>query len=212
MDLKDIRKEYARGGLKKCDAPSDPLALFDRWMREALEAGLTEPTAMVLATVSSEGEPSGRTVLLKEVRQGEFIFFTHYESRKGRQMQANPHVSLTFPWYGMERQVHVEGLVHKLPPEESDAYFRTRPRNSRIGAVISPQSRAIPGRMDLIRRFIRKQHEIGDGEVERPPQWGGYAVTPHRIEFWQGRENRLHDRLLYTREADGRWKIVRLAP
>lgn len=215
MDLSGIRKEYTRGGLNRRDVPPDPLILFEQWLATAVGAQeITEPTAMAVGTVSADCRPSIRTVLLKELRDGQFVFFTHYESRKGRQLAANPHIALSFLWYPLERQVHIEGTAERISPEESDAYFRSRPPGSRIGAAVSPQSRPIPGRAWLAEAYEAKlaEAESSDTPVERPEHWGGVAVTPVRIEFWQGRENRLHDRILYTRQDDGSWRIERLAP
>lgn len=211
-DIAQIRQEYTRSGLKRCEVPRGPFDLFESWLQEAIDAQLTEPTAMVVATVSADGQPSMRTVLLKELRGGQFIFFSNYDSRKGRQLAANPHIALSFMWYALERQVHIEGTATKLTPAESDAYFASRPFGSRIGALASPQSQPIPNRADLLRRFVHLKNQYEGLEVPRPEHWGGYAVTPSRIEFWQGRENRLHDRILYTPAADGRWETVRLAP
>lgn len=215
MDISGIRKEYTRGGLSRGDIPSDPLALFGKWLTEAVDTEqIAEPTAMVVGTVSADCRPSLRTVLLKELREGKFVFFTNYESRKGRQLADNPHIALSFMWYPLERQVHIEGTAERLPAEESDAYFRSRPLGSRIGSTVSPQSRTIPGRSELLRAYeeMRDEVEATGKSVERPAHWGGIAVTPLRIEFWQGRENRLHDRILYTLQADGSWRIERLAP
>lgn len=215
MDLSGIRKEYTRGGLNRRDVPPDPLILFEQWLATAVGAQeITEPTAMAVGTVSADCRPSIRTVLLKELRDGQFVFFTHYESRKGRQLAANPQVALSFLWYPLERQVHIEGTAERISPEESDAYFRSRPPGSRIGAAVSPQSQPIPGRAWLAEAYEAKlaEAESSDTPVERPEHWGGVAVTPVRIEFWQGRENRLHDRILYTRQDDGSWRIERLAP
>lgn len=201
-----------RGGLSLCGVPSDPFMLFDGWLREAVEARIAEPTAMVVATVSPEGRPSTRTVLLKKYGEGEFVFFTNYESRKGMQLAANPNISLSFVWYPLERQVHIEGTAAKMLPELSDGYFNTRPYDSRVAAIVSPQSRPIGSRMELLRAFVRAQRYYLDHEVGRPDGWGGYVVSPERIEFWQGRENRLHDRILYTLRPGGKWESVRLAP
>lgn len=215
MNISEIRKEYTRGGLCRDDLPADPLALFGKWLTEAVGTEqIAEPTAMVVATASADYRPSLRTVLLKELREGQFVFFTNYESRKGEQIAANPHVALSFMWYPLERQVHIEGTAERIPDEESDAYFRSRPLGSRIGSVVSPQSRAIPNRFGLLRKYEQLHNEVESTgmPVERPAHWGGFAVTPVRIEFWQGGENRLHDRILYTRQADGSWKIERLAP
>ena len=212
VNLAAIRQEYTKGGLRENELPDNPLALFSQWLQEAIDAKVDEPTAVLVGSVSPEGQPSTRTVLLKDLHDGKFIFYSNYESRKGRQLAQNPRTSLSFVWHQLERQVHVEGLVSKVPAQESDAYFKTRPYKSRIGARISPQSQPIPNRMQLMRKFVKEAaHWIGR-EVERPSNWGGYAVTPHRIEFWQGRPNRLHDRFLYTLQPDGTWKHERLAP
>ena len=188
INIADIRQEYTKGGLRENELPGDPLSLFSRWLQEAID------------------------VLLKGLHDGKFIFYTNYESRKGKQLEQNPHISLSFVWHALERQVHIEGIATKVPPEESDEYFRKRPYKSRIGARISPQSRPVKSRMQLIRAFVKEAaHWIGK-EVERPGNWGGYAVTPNRIEFWQGRPNRLHDRFLYILKENGEWQISRLAP
>ena len=181
INLAAIRQEYTKGGLKEGDLPDNPLSLFNRWLHEAIDAQVDEPTAMLVGTVSPEGQPSTRTVLLKDLHDGKFIFYTNYESRKGTHLAKNPYISLSFVWHALERQVHIEGIASKVPAGESDTYFRQRPYKSRI-------------------------------EVERPAHWGGYAVTPHRIEFWQGRANRLHDRFLYSLQPDGSWQKERLAP
>ena len=167
---------------------------------------------MLVGTVSPEGRPSTRTVLLKDLHDGKFIFYTNYESRKGSHLAKNPYISLSFVWHALERQVHIEGISSKVPAGESDAYFHQRPYKSRIGARISPQSRPLKSRMQLIRSFVAEAARWVGREVERPVHWGGYAVTPERIEFWQGRANRLHDRFLYTLQADGSWRKERLAP
>lgn len=211
-NLAGIRQEYTKGGLRESQLPNDPLLLFAQWLQEAIDAEVDEPTAVLVGTVSPEGHPSTRTVLLKDLHDGKFVFYTNYESRKGQQLAQNPHISLSFVWHQLERQVHIEGTATRVSAQESDDYFRKRPYKSRIGARISPQSQPIKSRMPLIRAFIKEAARWVGQEVERPAQWGGYAVTPHRIEFWQGRPNRLHDRFLYTLPADGNWKRERLAP
>ena len=210
--LANIRQEYTKGGLREASLPEDPLTLFSQWLQEAIDAGVDEPTAVLVGTVSPEGRPSTRTVLLKDLRQGEFIFYTNYESRKGKHLSQNPFISLSFVWHQLERQVHIEGVAHQVSASESDAYFNQRPYKSRIGARISPQSRPIKNRMQLITSFVKEATRWAGKEVERPEHWGGYAVIPHRIEFWQGRRNRLHDRFLYTLQLNGEWKKERLAP
>ena len=210
--LADIRQEYTKSGLRENELPDDPLSLFSQWLQEAIDAEVDEPTAVIVGTVSPEGKPSTRTVLLKGLHDGKFVFYTNYESRKGKQVAQDPYVSLSFVWHALERQVHIEGTAAKVEPAESDEYFRVRPYKSRIGARISPQSQSIKSRMQLMRAFVREAARWLGKNVERPANWGGYAVTPTRIEFWQGRPNRLHDRFLYTLQPDGEWEISRLAP
>jgi pyridoxamine 5'-phosphate oxidase len=210
--LADIRQEYTKSGLRENELPDDPLSLFSQWLQEAIDAEMDEPTAVIVGTVSPEGKPSTRTVLLKGLHDGKFVFYTNYESRKGKQLAQNPYVSLSFVWHALERQVHIEGTAAKVEPAESDEYFRIRPYKSRIGARISPQSQPIKSRMQLMRAFVKEAARWLGKNVERPANWGGYAITPARIEFWQGRPNRLHDRFLYTLQPDGEWEISRLAP
>ncbi len=212
INLADIRQEYTKGGLREKELPDNPLLLFSKWLQEAIDAKVDEPTAVIVGTVSPEGQPSTRTVLLKDLHDGKFIFYTNYESRKGRHLAGNPHISLSFVWYQLERQVHIEGIAAKVPAYESDDYFKTRPYKSRIGARVSRQSQPLESRMQLIRSFVKEAAQWIGKEVERPQEWGGYAVTPTRIEFWQGRPNRLHDRFQYTLLSDGNWKIERLSP
>lgn len=200
-----------RTDLEETNAPDDPLALFERWFEEALTSDPVDATAMTLATADAEGRPSARTVLLKGFDTGGFRFYTNYDSRKAHDLDVNPYAALAFWWDRLERQVRIEGPVKRLPAEVSDEYFATRPRGSQIGALASPQSRPIGGREKLESAFRRLSERFGDEPVPRPPNWGGYAVVPEAIEFWQGRENRLHDRLRYTREGDG-WERERLAP
>lgn len=212
INIGNIRREYIRGGLKESDVPANPIVLFEEWLEEAIKAEVNEPTAMLVATVSPEGQPASRTVLLKEIREGEFVFYTNYESRKGNHLANNPRISLSFVWHELERQVHVEGMADRLPPELSDAYFKSRPYKSRVGARISPQSQPITGRMQIIKDFVLEMAKNVTHEIERPGNWGGYAVSPVRIEFWQGRANRLHDRILYNLKEDNTWRKERLAP
>lgn len=212
-NISDIRREYTQNHLNKNETPSDPLELFRAWLEQAVNSDEKEPTAMLVSTATPDGHPSSRTVLLKEVTpDGRFVFYSNYESRKGRQIEANPYVSLSFVWHQLERQVHIEGKVEKVAPEQSDAYFRSRPYKSRIGARISPQSRPIGSRLEIVRAFAAESFRFAGKEVERPQWWGGYAVTPSRMEFWQGRSSRLHDRILYTMQENGRWEKERIAP
>ena len=212
INLASIRQEYTKGGLRESELPDNPFLLFSQWLQEAIDSKVDEPTAMLVGTVSPEGKPSTRTVLLKDLHDDKFIFYSNYESRKGRQLAQNPAISLSFVWHKLERLVNIEGTAEKVPPFESDKYLKKRPYKSRIGARISPQSQPIGSRMQLIRAFIREAARWIGKEVERPAHWGGYAVIPERIEFWQGRPNRLHDRIVYTLQPDGHWKKERLAP
>ena len=184
---------------------------FRRWFDETLAAGLHEPNAMTVATATPDGRPSARVVLLKGFDERGFVFYTNYEGRKGRELAENPHAALLFYWGELERQVRIEGRASRVPGEESDAYYESRPRGSRLGAWASAQSREVEGRDTLEERLRGLEAEHEGREVPRPPFWGGYRVEPEAVEFWQGRENRLHDRLVYRRSPDG-WKVVRLQP
>lgn len=210
ITLADLRKDYARGSLDETSADPDPIRQFHLWFQQALDAQLPEPNTMTVATVDANGQPSARIVLIKEVDERGFVFYTNYESRKGRNLAVNPKASLLFYWIELERQVRVEGIVEKTSGEQSDAYFHSRPLGSRIGAWASEQSREIASRAQLEAREQSVVERFG-AHPPRPPHWGGYRLAPNSIEFWQGRPSRLHDRLLYTRE-DGGWRISRLAP
>jgi pyridoxamine 5'-phosphate oxidase len=210
--MAEQRQEYSTGGLTEADAGTDPFALFRRWFDQAVAAGLPEPNAFVLATCTPDGVPSARMLLLKALDDTGFTFFTNYDSRKGREMAANPRVALVFPWHPLERQVRVEGTVAKVTPAESDDYFAHRPLGSRLGAWASRQSDVIPDRAFLEREHARLMAEYPDGVVPRPPHWGGYRVIPAAIEFWQGRPSRLHDRIRFTRSPAGGWTRERLSP
>ncbi|MCA8492047.1 pyridoxamine 5'-phosphate oxidase [Burkholderia arboris] len=211
--LADLRINYSRASLDEADAAPDPLAQFDRWFKEALAAKLPEPNTMTLATVGAAGRPSARIVLIKGVDERGFVFFTNYESRKGHDLAVHPQAALLFYWIELERQVRIEGRIEKTSAEESDRYFASRPLGSRIGAWASEQSAVIDSRATLEAREKAISERYGDNPP-RPPHWGGYRLVPDAIEFWQGRPSRLHDRLLYTRDAAASpgWTISRLSP
>ena len=210
MNLASLRQEYMRAGLSESDADRDPMRQFERWFEDALSAQLPLPNAMTLATVSRDGAPAARVVLLKGIERGGFVFYTNYESRKARELAALPRACLVFMWSALERQVRVSGTVEKVDAADSDAYFVTRPLGARHSAWASTQSETVASRSVLENAMAEVKARHGDAPP-RPPHWGGYRVTPSEIEFWQGRADRLHDRLLYRR-ADREWKIERLAP
>ncbi len=212
MTLADLRHEYARAGLNEADADPDPIRQFAAWLRQALAAQVPEPNAMTLATVGPDGGPSARIVLLKAFDAAGFTFHTNYDSRKGRELAANPHAALLFFWQELERQVRVEGTVARISEAESDDYFRTRPTGSRLSAWASRQSESVADRATLERRMEELAGKYQGCEVPRPPFWGGLRLRPEAIEFWQGRPNRLHDRLCYRRVAPEGWRIERLSP
>jgi pyridoxamine 5'-phosphate oxidase len=206
-----MRAEYENRGLDVSDVDSDPIVQFERWLHEAIEAGLIEPNAMVIATVDHEGRPHSRNVLLKGMGDGGFEFFTNYESHKALHLATNPAVALTFSWLGLHRQVNLIGMADRVEPAESDAYFAVRPRASQIGAWASLQSTELPDRETLEARFAAAAEGFEGGDVPRPDHWGGYRVRPDEIEFWQGRPNRLHDRIRYHRIGET-WSRRRLSP
>jgi pyridoxamine 5'-phosphate oxidase len=210
--IADLRREYSSRELTEEEAGMDPFALFHQWFDQAIAAELTDPNAMTLATATRDGIPSARVVLLKALDSRGFTFFSNYDSRKGQEMSNNPRVALVFLWHQLERQVRVEGVVEVVTPAESDAYYVTRPLGSKLGAWASRQSEVIPSREYLERQHADLMRKYHDGIVPRPPNWGGYRVLPTAIEFWQGRISRLHDRILFTRQADGSWARVRLSP
>lgn len=207
-----LRREYDGEGLHAAAMDPDPIRQFRAWFEDAIAAQLIEPNAMTLATAGSDGRPSARMVLLKGFDETGFMFYTNYESRKGRQLAENPWAALAFYWAPLDRQVRIEGGVERLAADESDAYFQSRPWGSRVGAWASHQSQVIDDRAALDRRAEDLMAEYQGREVPRPPYWGGYRLRPTAIEFWQGRPNRLHDRLRYRREVDGAWLIERLSP
>lgn len=210
--LADIRRDYSLEKLAEQNAATDPMVQFADWWKEVLNAGIDEPNAMTLATSSSDGIPSARIVLLKDFGTDGFVFFTNYNSYKGRQLAENPKAGLLFFWKELERQVRITGIVSKLRGEDNDAYFHSRPEASQIGAIVSPQSTVIESREWLDQRFNEKVKELEGKDIARPAHWGGYIVKPVIVEFWQGRPSRLHDRIQYTLEDDGSWHIERLAP
>lgn len=210
-DLAALRRDYTRADLTEQEADADPLRFFGRWFEEALKAGVREPNAMTLATVGDDGQPAARIVLLKGADERGFVFYTNYESRKGQELAARPRAALVFWWQELERQVRIEGAVEKVTGEESDAYFASRPRPSRLGAWASDQSRPLPDRETLEQRLADVSERYPEGAVPRPTHWGGYRVVPTLVEFWQGRASRLHDRIEYARTPEG-WTTRRLAP
>lgn len=212
MNLEQFRRDYLQGGLRRTDLPSDPFALFAAWQQQAIQSGLLDPTAMVLASVDADGQPSQRIVLLKNVDEQGFVFYTNYNSRKARELAANAKVALLFPWHVMERQVRISGEAVKVDAAESDKYFAMRPRESQLAAWASPQSSALESRQVLLDNLAGVRERFGDAEIPRPPFWGGYRVTPHAIEFWQGGGSRLHDRFCYSHQSEGGWRVERLAP
>jgi pyridoxamine 5'-phosphate oxidase len=208
----ELRIDYGRASLDESDVRPDPIGQFGVWFDEARAANVPEPNAMTLATVGADGTPSARVVLLKSFDARGFTFHTNYQSRKGEELAGNPRAALCFFWQPLERQVRVEGVVERTSPEESEAYFRTRPVDAQIGAWVSQQSKPIASRAELQSLLQQLKQRFGDGPVPRPEHWGGLRVVPNAIEFWQGRPSRLHDRIVYTRQSDGTWTRQRLSP
>ena len=212
MSVADLRKEYTLHGLSEADLDPNPIRQFQVWFEQALAAGLPEPNAMTLATATPDGRPSARMVLIKGADERGFVFFSNYQSRKGRELDANPYAALVFYWAELERQIRIEGRVERVSSQESDAYFQSRPAGSRLGAWASRQSAVIAGRAELEGRLAELAAQHPGGDVPRTPHWGGYRVVPESIEFWQGRPSRLHDRLRYRLREDGTWLVERLSP
>jgi len=210
-DLSSLRREYAVGGLDESDLAPNPVDMVRHWLRDSVTAGLYEPNAMVVSTVSESGGPASRIVLLKGLDDRGFVFYTNYSSRKGAELVANPACALLFPWHGLERQVRVEGVAHRLSGAENDAYFETRPHASQLGAWASPQSEVIEDRAALDARYDEVAARFGEGTIPTPEHWGGFRVEHESVEFWQGRRGRMHDRLRYRRTPQG-WVTERLAP
>jgi pyridoxamine 5'-phosphate oxidase len=211
MTLADLRKDYSLAGLSEKDLARDPFRQFEKWFQEAEGAKIPEPNAMVLSTAGRDGRPSSRTVLLKGLDGRGFVFYSNYESRKGRELELNPTASLLFPWIGFERQVIAEGPVSKISREESESYFHSRPRPSQLAAWASHQSAIVPARAALDGSLKAMEGKYAGREVPIPPHWGGYRLAPETVEFWQGRRSRMHDRLRYRRTKDG-WTVERLSP
>ena len=212
MDISNMRDEFTLQGLGKKDLAANPFSQFEKWFREADEAGLRMPNAMTLATVGADGQPSLRLVLLKLFDENGFVFFTNYESRKAKEMAGNNKVALLFPWHDLERQVRIAGKVEKISVAESAKYFFSRPKGSQLGAWVSNQSSVISSRQMLMSKLEEMKAKFKNKEMSLPSFWGGYRVVPHSFEFWQGRESRLHDRFLYSKLNEGKWKVERLAP
>lgn len=210
--ISDIRTDYSKATLDIDSVEKDPIIQFEKWFKQAIKSEALEPNAMNLATLSENGRPTSRIVLLKGIENAQFIFYTNYQSQKGRELELNPACALNFFWPELERQIRIEGVVSRVSADTSDTYFQSRPRASQIGAWASPQSALIKERSILEERVVQIEKKYKDLKVlPRPKQWGGYGVTPFKIEFWQGRPSRLHDRIVYTL-VDGKWKINRLAP
>lgn len=211
-DLSDYRKSYIKGELIEENVPEDPMALFQKWFYQVDESSDTETNAMTVSTLGLDGFPKARVVLLKRFNEEGFVFYTNYESEKGKAIAANPHICLSFFWHAHERQIIIKGLAEKVAPNMSDGYFESRPEGSKLGALVSNQSEVIESREVLEKRLQALEEKFRGKEIPRPDFWGGFLVKPISIEFWQGRPNRLHDRIRYQLEDDFNWKIERLQP
>jgi pyridoxamine 5'-phosphate oxidase len=212
VDISNFRREYLKSGLRRVDLESNPVSQFGRWLEQAQKTTIADPTAMILATVNQAGRPSQRTVLLKYFDDDGFVFFTNYGSRKAEEIAENDSASLLFVWLELERQVMINGKVLKISTAESARYFMSRPRDSQVAAWVSSQSHRLSSRQVLMQKFAEMKRKFGEGKIPLPSFWGGYRVVPAEIEFWQGRENRLHDRFIYSRQTNGTWQLGRLAP
>jgi len=212
MGIEDIRREYSKGGLRRKDLADDPIVQFNKWLEQAVEAKLTDPTAMTVATVDENGMPFQRIVLLKNLDENGFVFYTNLGSRKAQQIEHNNKVSLHFPWHNLERQVHITGVAEKLTAMENMKYFTSRPKESQLAAIASKQSSRISARGVLEGKFLELKQKFAKGEIPVPTFWGGYRIRPESIEFWQGGEHRLHDRFLFSKDGTGHWEAERLAP
>lgn len=212
MDIENIRREYMKAGLKRSELKTDPMEQFEQWLSFATKTSMSDPTAMSVATVGENGMPSLRTVLLKYYNEQGFVFFTNLDSRKARELKQNKKIALLFPWTDLERQVIITGEVEFVSTAESMKYFMSRPKDSQIAALASHQSRPINSRAMLEEKFLQLKNQFKKGDISLPSFWGGIRIKPVQIEFWQGRENRLHDRFMYTKAEDGTWSVDRLAP
>ena len=212
LDLENLRREYTQGGLEREQLCENPIEQFKLWMQQTIDAKIPDPNAMTIATVDASGQPSQRIVLLKHLDEKGFVFYTNLQSRKAQELKQNPKISLHFPWYFLERQVKVCGVVEPLSTTEVFKYFVTRPRDSQLGAWASHQSRPISSRALLLQQFESMKNKFSKGEIPLPDFWGGFRVKPHQIEFWQGRQNRLHDRFEYRLQQNNSWNIERLEP
>ncbi|MBU1371566.1 MAG: pyridoxamine 5'-phosphate oxidase [Bacteroidetes bacterium] len=210
--IQNLRQDYRSASLLESDVAENPYSQFEKWFTEALNAEVLEPNAMTLATANTNGIPSARIVLLKEFTNEGFVFYTNYNSQKGKEIESNPYAALIFFWADLERQIRIEGVVEKVSEEESNQYFNSRPKGSQLGALTSPQSETINSREFLEKKLADLEKQYEDKEVIKPEHWGGYRVIPNRIEFWQGQSNRLHDRIVYIQGKDKNWKFERLAP